>query len=156
IRLIAMSVLAVGAVGVGGWYVMHAGLEDTDDAQVDADVVAVPAQIAATVAAVKFEENQRVKAGDLLVQLDERAAKAHLDEANAQLAADEAAATASDNEVAVIEASATGQRSVAEATLRGSSVSAAATVDQIAQADAQVKAATVARDQAKTDLTRVK
>jgi membrane fusion protein (multidrug efflux system) len=154
IRVIALGVLGLGVVAIGAWYALHAGLEDTDDAQVDADVVAVPAQVAATVTAVNVVENQSVKAGDVLVQLDDRAAKAKLDQANAQLAADEAAAAAADSQMAIIEANATGQRNVAQASLQGSSVSAAATADQIAQADAQVKAATVTRDQAKTDLDR--
>jgi membrane fusion protein (multidrug efflux system) len=156
LRLMAMSVLGVGAVSVVAWYMAHAGLEDTDDAQIDADVVQVPAQISGTVAAVKFEENQRVKAGDVLVELEPSAWKARVDEAAAQLAADKAAADAADDDVAIIEANATGQKSVAEATLRGSSVSAQATGDRIAQADAEVKAAMVGRDQSKTDLDRVK
>ena len=156
IRLIALGALGAAALGVVAWYAMHAGLEDTDDAQIDADVVQVPAQISGTVRAVKFEENQRVKALDVLVELDDSAPKAHLAQAVAQLAADKAAADAAEQDVAIIEASATGQKSVAEASLRGSSVTALATGDRIAQADAQVKQATVTRDQAKTDLDRVK
>jgi membrane fusion protein (multidrug efflux system) len=57
--------------------------------------------------------------------------------------------------VAIIRATATGQKGAAEATLRGSSVAATATGDQNALADAQVKQATVARDLAKVDLDRV-
>ena len=156
VRGIALGVLAAAALGVVGWYVMHAGLEDTDDAQVDADVVSVPAQIGGPVLKVLFVENQRVKAGDVLVELDPAQPKARLDEAEAQLAADKAAADAADNDVAIIKATATGQKGAAEATLRGSSVAATATEDQNALADAQVKQAAVARDQAKTDLDRVK
>jgi membrane fusion protein (multidrug efflux system) len=156
IRAVAVGVLAVAALGVVGWYVMHAGLEDTDDAQVDADVVSVPAQIGGPVLKVLFAENQRVKAGDVLVELDPAQPKARLDEAEAQLAADKAAADAADSDVAIIRATATGQKGAAEATLRGSSVAATATVDQNALADAQVRQAAVSRDQAKTDLDRVK
>jgi membrane fusion protein (multidrug efflux system) len=156
IRAIALGVLAVAGLGVVGWYAAHAGLEDTDDAQVDADVVSVPAQIGGPVLKVLFAENQRVKAGDVLVEIDPAQPKARLDEADAQLAADKAAADAADNDVAIIKATATGQKGYAEASLRGSSVAASATVDQNALADAQVKQASVAREQAKTDLDRVK
>jgi membrane fusion protein (multidrug efflux system) len=155
-RAIALAVLAAGALGIVGYYVMHSGLEDTDDAQLDADVVSVPARIGGQVQKVLFEENQRVKTGDVLVELDSAQPKARLDEAEAQLAADKAAADAADNEVSIIGANATGQRGAAVATLRGSSVAASATEDQNAQADAQVKQASVAREQAKTDLERVK
>jgi membrane fusion protein (multidrug efflux system) len=156
VRAIALGVLAVAGMGIVGWYAVHAGLEDTDDAQVDADVVSVPAQIGGPVQKVLFVENQRVKAGDVLVELDPAQPKARLEEAEAQLAADKAAADAADNEVSIIRATATGQKGAAEATLRGSSVAATATGDQNALADAQVRQATVARDQAKTDLDRVK
>jgi membrane fusion protein (multidrug efflux system) len=156
IRFVAMGALGVAALGVVAWYVAHAGLESTDDAQIDTDVYNVPSQVAGTVRWVRFEENQRVKAGDLLVELDSSEPKARLDQAQAQLAADKAAADAAEADVAIIEANATGQKSVAEATLRGSSVSALATGDRIAQADAQVRQQSVARDQAKVDLDRVK
>ncbi len=156
IRAIALGVLALGALGVVGWYALHAGLEDTDDAQLDADVVAVPARIGGLVEKVLFVENQPVKAGDVLVELDHAQPEARLKEAEAQLAADQAAADAADSEVAIISATATGQKGAAEASLRGSSVAASATEDQIAQADAQVRQAAVAHDQAKTDLDRVK
>ena len=156
IRIIAVGALAAGALGILGWYATRAGLEDTDDAQLDADVVSVPARIGGLVEKVRFSDNQRVKAGDVLVELDHAQPEARLREAEAQLAADTAAAEAADNEVAIIKATATGQKGAAEATLRGSSVAATATEDQIAQADAQVRQAAVSHGQAKTDLDRVK
>ena len=109
-RAIALGALAAAALGVGTYYVMHEGLEDTDDAQVDADVTSVPARISGPVLKVLFEENQPVKAGDLLVEVDPAQAKARLDEAEAQLAADKAAAEAADSDIAIIEATALGQK----------------------------------------------
>ena len=154
-RVIALGVLAAAAAGILGWYVVHAGLEDTDDAQVDADLASVPARIGGVVQKVLVTENQRVKAGDVLAEIDPAQAQARLAEAEAQLAADKAAADATDSDVAIIEATATGQKGAAEAALRGSSLAATATSDEIAQADAQVKQASVARAQAKTDFDRV-
>jgi membrane fusion protein (multidrug efflux system) len=156
VRVIALSVLGALGLGILGWYAAHAGLEDTDDAQVDADVVAVPSRTVGPVLKVLFEDNQPVKAGDVLVEIDPAQAQARLAQATAQLEADKAAADATDSEVAIIEATATGQKGAAEATLRGSSLAATATGDEIAQADAQVRQSAVARDQAKTDLDRVK
>src|SRR5215472_2808492 len=70
VRLIAGSVLAAGMLGVVAWYFAHAGLESTDDAQVEADVVAVPSRTTGVVVRVDFQENQPVKAGDVLVEVD--------------------------------------------------------------------------------------
>jgi membrane fusion protein (multidrug efflux system) len=58
--------------------------------------------------------------------------------------------------VEVIVASARGQKSVAEASLQASAFGAVANADQIREAEAQVTAATVARQQAQTELERTK
>src|SRR4051812_32771003 len=66
-------VAALGAAVVAGgvaWYVAHRGEEATDDAQIDADIVSIPARTAATVTKIYVRENQQVKAGDLLAELD--------------------------------------------------------------------------------------
>src|SRR5258708_36206203 len=76
VRLIAGSALAVGVIVIIAWYVAHAGFESTDDAQVEADVVAVPSRTSGAVVKVNFVENQPVKAGDLLVEVDPRTVQA--------------------------------------------------------------------------------
>ena len=114
VRAIALGVLAVGALGVVGWYAHHAGLEDTDDAQVGRGRrLRVPARIGGSVQKVLFAENQHVKAGDVLVELDPAQPKARLEEAEAQLAADKAAADAADSDVSIIRTTATGQKGAA-------------------------------------------
>lgn len=153
-RVIALGVLAVGVVGVVGWYVLHAGLESTDDAQVDADVVSVPSLSANVVTKVLFAENQTVKAGDVLVELDDAQARARLLEAEAQVATAKAAADAADADVGVVQATVRGQKSAAEASLVGAAVSATSTSDEIAQADAELAAASAAVEQARSDLER--
>jgi membrane fusion protein (multidrug efflux system) len=155
-RVIALGVLALGVAGVLGWYVLHAGLESTDDAQVDADVVSVPSLSANVVTKVLFAENQAVKAGDVLVELDDAQARARLLEAEAQVATAKAAADAADADVGVVQATVRGQKSAAEASLQGASVSATSTTDEIAQADAELAAAVAAVEQAQTDLDRQK
>jgi membrane fusion protein (multidrug efflux system) len=155
-RVIALGVLAVGVVGVLGWYVLHAGLESTDDAQVDADVVSVPSLSANVVTKVLFAENQTVKAGDVLVELDDAQARARLLEAEAQVATAKAAADAADADVGVVQATVQGQKSAAEASLVGARVSATSTSDEIAQADAELAAASAAVEQARSDLERQK
>lgn len=67
--------------------------QGTDDAYVKADFTAISPRIAGTISAVSVEENQRVKAGQPLLALDERdllvalaSAKAQVDAAQAAIA----------------------------------------------------------------------
>src|SRR5689334_15344138 len=62
-KRILLGLGLVAALGGGGYTIATAGIEDTDNAQVDADVVAVPARVAGAVAKVHFQENQPVRAG---------------------------------------------------------------------------------------------
>src|SRR6478736_4182409 len=77
-RLVFMTLLAAAVLGTAGYVFAHRGLESTDNAQIDAEVVLVPARVAGTVAEVLFVENQPVKAGALLVRLDDEQPKAKL------------------------------------------------------------------------------
>lgn len=155
VRLVLLAVLAIGAVVFGSYWWSHRGLESTDDAQVDAEVVAVPARVGGVVSRVLFEENQTVKKDDVLVELDDAQLEARLAQAEAELAAAKAAAKSAESEAKVIEANATGGKSAAEASVVGASAGLAATSDEIKQAQAAVESAKIARDQAKTDDDRM-
>src|SRR3954468_16462462 len=63
-------VAAIALVSIGGYSLMPAGRENTDDAQVAADVVPVSARISGVVAHAAIRDNQTVKRGDLLIELD--------------------------------------------------------------------------------------
>lgn len=64
----------------------------TDNAQVEGNVVPALARVGGYVAEIKVKENQAVKAGDTLVRLDDREARAKLAQAEADYAAALAAA----------------------------------------------------------------
>ncbi|NOU28832.1 MAG: HlyD family secretion protein [Polyangiaceae bacterium] len=147
----------LGAVGVAYgayYYASHRGMESTDDAQVDAEIVAVPARIGGLVAKVYFVDNQEVKAGALLADIDDETAKAKLAQAEANLAAGTATAEAAEADARVVETNAKGNKSVAQASLQGAASSAAATKEQIAEGEAQVASATASHQKAKTELER--
>jgi membrane fusion protein (multidrug efflux system) len=154
VRLILGVVAAVILLGSGGWYAAHKGRETTDDAQVEADVIAVPAQTSGVVEKVLFEENQPVKAGDVLAIIDPAAPTAKLAQAEAELASAKAAADAADSAIAVVEVTSKHQKSAAEASLAGATVGVTASTDEIAQAEAAVTAAKVTRDKTKLDAER--
>jgi membrane fusion protein (multidrug efflux system) len=147
---------AIGAAAGGAYYVTHLGLEATDDAQVDADVVSVPTRTTGVVSKVSFIDNQIVKAGDVLAELDPEPAKARLAQADATLEAAKASAAAADDDARVAEANAHGNHSAAEASLAGASSSAVASQQQIAEGEGQVASASANLARAKTDLDRMK
>jgi membrane fusion protein (multidrug efflux system) len=89
--LIVLAGLAVG--GVRFWDYLSS-YEDTDDAQIDGDIYAVTSRISGVIKAVYVQDNQIVKAGQLLVELDPKdyevalsEAKAALNESQSQVAA---------------------------------------------------------------------
>lgn len=155
-RAVVMAIGAAAVMGGGFWYVTHRGLESTDDAQVDTDIVSVPARTSATVVKIHVKENQQVKAGDLLAELDAEPAKARLAQAEASVDAAKASAEAADADARVAETNARGNKSIAEASLQGAANSASVSKQQIAEGEAQLTSATVAFQKATTDLDRAK
>jgi membrane fusion protein (multidrug efflux system) len=146
-------VLALAGSGTGYW-AMTRGIESTDNAQVDADLVAVPARVAGVVTRVHFEENQRVKEGDLLAELDDTPALARLSRESANLAAAKAAESVAIAEATLTETNAIGGRDVAAANLQVSSAGARASGDEIHEGEAQLLSAETRLGQAETDLAR--
>src|SRR5262245_15554468 len=70
--------------GLGAWVFGH-GKESTDDAQVEGRVVSVSPRVSGQVEKVLVIDNQSVKQGELLVQLDTRDLDAKLASARADL-----------------------------------------------------------------------
>jgi len=153
-NLILAIVGAVVIAGGGFWYVTHHGLEDTDNAQIDGDVISVPARVGGVVTKIAFVENQRVKAGDLLAEIDPAPAQARLAEAEANVLSAQAQADAADATVRVAQVNAVGDKSVADASLVTAAVGAASTADQIKEAQAQLTSAETTLAQAQLDHDR--
>ena len=84
--LIFFAVLLVlGAAGLLFW-IRASQFETTDDAQVDAHLNPISARVDGTITRVYLEDNQSVKVGDSLVDLDSRDYEVAIDQARAQLA----------------------------------------------------------------------
>jgi membrane fusion protein, multidrug efflux system len=86
IRFLVLLIILVGAAiaGVRLWNYLDS-YESTDDAQIDGDIYAVTSRIAGTIKAVYVEDNQQVKAGQLLVELDPRDYDVAISQAKAAL-----------------------------------------------------------------------
>jgi membrane fusion protein (multidrug efflux system) len=90
-RRVGLSVLAAAVViGVAIWAVFHFLLappeQETDDAYVAGDVVAITARDPGTVLALHADNTQSVKAGQPLIELDPATAQVNLAAAEADLA----------------------------------------------------------------------
>jgi len=90
--LIALAAVAVaaGVWGFGRWRYSTTHVS-TDNAQVDAHIVPLLAKVGGYVEAVRFEENEHVDRGDLVVELDASDLVVRLGVAEAELAAARAA-----------------------------------------------------------------
>jgi len=95
---------AVVAVGVGVWACSSLSdsstTESTNDAYIEADFTLVAPRVAGQIAGVFVEDNQSVKAGQLLVRIDDRDFKAALSSAEADVAAAKASVANDDAEIA--------------------------------------------------------
>ncbi len=152
--LVLAGVVTAGAVAYATFTFVSRGRESTDDAQVDADVVTVGARVGGAIVRVYVADNQQVKKGDLLVEIDPADLAAKEKEAEAELAAAHAQAETADAQVAIVEATSKGGLSAARAALSGSATSVAGADAQVASAKAALARAEAQASQADTDLTR--
>ncbi|HUK43622.1 MAG TPA: HlyD family secretion protein [Candidatus Bathyarchaeia archaeon] len=163
-HLLLIGGLAVVAAVALGFYLHSRNRVSTDDAQVDGHIVPIAAKISGSVEQVLVDDNQQVKAGDVLVRIDPRDYQARLDQARAALAIAEAQARGAQVGVpwtsAVMSSgmsSAEAQVATAQAELSRARVDAqqAANAD-LAYAQANVKSAQANDDKARADLERMK
>jgi membrane fusion protein (multidrug efflux system) len=154
--LIVGGVAAVlGLVG-GGYILLTAGQENTDDAQVGADVVPVGLRVGGLVTKVFVRENQLVKQGDALAEIDDADYSAREKQAEAELATAEAQARAADAQVQVVEATSRGGLVSAQAMVTGSSAGVGSAAAQAEAAKASLDRALVNAHKAQIDLDRAK
>ena len=68
LRVLAVIVLSL--LGIGVYVLLHRGEESTDDASIAAHVVTVSPKIAGYVKTLNVDDNQLLKAGDLIFEID--------------------------------------------------------------------------------------
>ncbi len=140
ILAVALAALIAGGVHV----LMSAGKESTDDAQIDAHIVAISPKVPGYVAAVNIVDNQVVKAGDVLIKIDPTDYQIRLDQAHANLEAAQARASV-------------GQHNFASTSVTApSDVDSARAQARVAQAALDIATADLKRYQSMSDLARSK
>jgi membrane fusion protein (multidrug efflux system) len=149
-------VVAVAALAIGGYATLTAGRENTDDAQVSCDLVPVGTRVAGQVMRVHIHDNQLLKKGDLIAEIDDQDYAAHVKQAEAELAVAEAQAMAADAQVRVVDATSKGGLTSARAQYSGSSVGVASAEAQVAAAQAMIVRAEADTRKTDTDLRRAR
>jgi membrane fusion protein, multidrug efflux system len=99
--LVLAVLVAVAAIGGSTAWLFSRGKESTDDAQVEGHVVSVSARTPGQVARVRVTDNQRVKAGDVLVELDPSELGARLEAAEADAQSAQASLEAAEAQLAL-------------------------------------------------------
>ncbi|HEY4016472.1 MAG TPA: HlyD family secretion protein [Polyangiaceae bacterium] len=152
--VILAAVVAVVLLAYAGFRWLTAGEESTDDAQVSADMVPVSVRVGGTVLSAPVTDNQAVKKGDVLVEIDPADYAIKVRQAEAELRAANAQADAADAQMRIVEASSKGGLSTARAALSGTAASVAGAGAQVQAATAAVAKAQADADKADTDLRR--
>ena len=104
-RMIAIGVGTAVALAATSYWAYQRQFEETDDAQIDANISNLSPRVTGTVSAVNVVENQRVKAGDVLAEIDPRDLQVAVELATAQVAEAEAQLRAEDPSIPITEMS---------------------------------------------------
>src|SRR5580692_6525183 len=83
--LVLLAVLAGAGVGAKQLWGYFDSYESTDDAQIEGHLNEISSRISGTVTAVHFENNQKIEAGEVLVELDPRDYRVSLEQAKASM-----------------------------------------------------------------------
>lgn len=152
VMLAAAAILLV-IIAAGWWY--YSGRESTDDAQVDGHIVPVSSRVGGTVLSVKVDDNQRVTAGTVLVQIDEKDYRVALQRAEADYAESQAALVAAQAGVPITSTTTASQVSSAGANVERAQAGSEAANRDVDAARARLTSAQARLREAKANATRV-
>jgi membrane fusion protein, multidrug efflux system len=150
--LIVGAIVLVVAVFFAWRY--FSSYESTDDAQVDGHLMPLSARISGYVSKVNVDDNQVVKAGTVLVEIDPRDYQVALDQAEAAAADARATAESLSVNVPVTSISTTSQVSSSQADVVDAEAAVAAAQQQFDAAQAQLAQAQANDVKAQNDLVR--
>jgi membrane fusion protein (multidrug efflux system) len=153
ILAVVVAVLVIAAIAFW-WRSTYS--EDTDDAQVNGHLIQVSARINGQVLKVDVEENQVVKAGDTIAELDPRDYQVAVENAEAALASAEANAAAANVNVPITSVNTGSNLRSAGADVSGTQAGVAQAEKQLEAARAMVAQAQANATKAQTDLERYK
>jgi len=155
-KFVLIGLTSVAVVAAAAILLLGRGKESTDDAQIEGHVANVAPRVAGQVSKVLVIDNQAVKAGDILVEIDDRDYAVKVTSARADLAASEATLVAAETNVEVTHASVNANVLLAKGGLSQAGAVEGNTAAAIDQAKAEVVSAESKRALALLDLDRVR
>ena len=151
--IVATIVLIVGAYFAWRYFSSY---ETTDDAQVDGHLMPLSARISGYLLKVNVDDNQEVKAGYVLVEIDPRDYQVAVDKARADAANADSTARSLGVDIPVTHVNTTSQISTSEADIANSTAGIAVAQQQLDAARAQLVQAQANNVKAQNDLMRYK
>ncbi|HYK59377.1 MAG TPA: HlyD family secretion protein [Bryobacteraceae bacterium] len=139
----ALALVVLSGIGVSTYIVWQrlSRVESTDDAQIDATIVPVSARVGGYVTQVLVGDQQYVKGGDLLVQLDKRDYDVAVARAQANLADAQASLKGAQNSVPVAFISTTSALNSARSAREDAAVAVSWAEQQLGAAQARLRVA---------------
>jgi membrane fusion protein, multidrug efflux system len=153
---ILVAVLVVAVLAAAGYYLWKYfnTYETTDDAQVDGHINAVSARISGNVVAVLAEDEQYVKAGDVLVRIDPRDFEVAIAKAEADLADAEAALETSRIDIPITHTNTSSQLKTANSGRIDAIAIVSVSERQLAAAQARLESSRAQVREAEANLTK--
>jgi membrane fusion protein, multidrug efflux system len=150
--LIVLVVVLLG--GVAGLWSYYSVRESTDDAEIDGDIIPISPRVGGTVLSVNVRDNQYVKAGTVLLQIDPTDYKVGLERAQADYAEAQAMARAAGTSVPITSTTAGSELSSAQANVQSANAGVAAAEKEIDVANAKLNSAQARLREAEANETR--
>ena len=148
-RIRIAAVVAILAASAFAWWLHARHFEDTDDAQVDGNITSVSSRVPGTVTAVHAEDNQSVKRGDLLVELDAADLQVALAQARASVALAQAQLQAEQPSVSITQTSNVASVRAAQEEVANAQAEMEAAERELQQAEANNRYAQQQRERAR-------
>ncbi|MCU1286613.1 MAG: secretion protein HlyD [Acidobacteriales bacterium] len=152
--MFAGGLLAV--IVVVGWWWYSAGRESTDDAQIDGHIYSISARITGHVVKVNVDDNQLVKAGDVVAEIDPSDYQVTLQRLEAELADAKANAESARTGLPITSATTSSQVESARADVENNQAGLQASQQQYQASAARLREAEANNVKAQADLNRYK
>jgi membrane fusion protein (multidrug efflux system) len=153
-KFIVIAVIILLVIGAGIFYWRSTFSEDTDDAQVDGDLYQVSSRVTGQVIKVYVEDNQQIKVGDPIAEIDPRDYQVALEQAQANLASAQASAIQATVNVPIVGVNVNTSVSTTGSDVTGSSAAVEQARKQAQAAEARVVAAKATAVKSHLDVER--
>jgi membrane fusion protein (multidrug efflux system) len=152
--IVLLVVVLLALVAGTGWWLYARQWEETDDAFIDGSTVRLGTKVAGVIGSVLVNDNQLVKQGDVLAEIDPRDIQARLAQAKAGLEAANAEAQAAHTEIDLTRANTAAMLTQAQAAVASADAGVDTAQSQLASAEADVVAAQALATQRAADEKR--